>query len=241
MKNYSYFIYLFLIFTACSTEDSTNKAKVNFTQNFESKLFIKSPTVYISKFSQQIGIESIKKVELSQNEATYHLNRFFKKVNNQDLSNFKTFKITINDGITELRFSESQNKVLINKDRNISFLFESTKKKQLTSKTYHDEITEYENTEIANLFILYDLVSNPNNEMTQISSSDDGSCNVVSMSAYSTKSLALYHQKKQVINFLASNPTCKKIGEIDSGCLWEDYYCVASQTYECTGSQCDWF
>lgn len=39
-------------------------------------------------------------------------------------------------------------------------------------------------------------------------------------------------------NFLSSHTDCRHIYGMDSGCLWGDYGCVATQEIECSGSTC---
>lgn len=54
-----------------------------------------------------------------------------------------------------------------------------------------------------------------------------------------TRSSAEYHVNEATNTYLNENPGCERVYGVDSGCVWEDYGCVASQEIRCTGSGCD--
>ncbi len=38
--------------------------------------------------------------------------------------------------------------------------------------------------------------------------------------------------------FILANPDCSTVGGVDSGCIWGDYGCIATQEIHCTGGGC---
>lgn len=188
------------------------------SSSFLDSIHIKTPTDLLSKLAHDIGVKRIENVTINHNSFTFYLERIPKLVNNQDLQNLTTFKIIKEGTSIILKFEESSNNIKINEDREIQLFFNN--QYSTFAENEVDNLTQSQSTELANLLILFDLVINPNNPVSQITYG--GTCDLISISAYPTKSRAIHKLKQQVKDFLASHPDCTKIGDIDTGCLFGD-------------------
>lgn len=65
------------------------------------------------------------------------------------------------------------------------------------------------------------------------------SCSRTIMALRTTKSRAMAYITSATNDFIKAHPDCKKVFGIDSGCLWGDYGCVATQELSCSGGGCD--
>lgn len=64
-------------------------------------------------------------------------------------------------------------------------------------------------------------------------------CDRIIASIRISRSNAIGHLNSAVKNFLSQHSDCHTVYGVDSGCLWEDYLCVASQSIQCNGGGCD--
>lgn len=232
-----------LIFSCSKDEYSEqntdgNKLSMRGISVLNNKIIIKEATKKLSKFSHQIGILEVLSVSEINSVYNFKLSRYRKNVNGQDLSTFKNLEISENNNFIIVKFKESNNQVLIDSKKNVKMQF-NNKFSDFTEQAV-DNLSPQENTELVNLLILYDFVTNPGNENTE-STTTAKECDYISIQAEPSRSRALHNLNSEVESFLKSHPDCKKIGSPDSGCLWEDYGCVASQSLVCNGSTCDWF
>jgi hypothetical protein len=241
MKKFNLLSTFVIISCAKDESSSLNSTSSNLLSRtiglLESKIILKSSTNYLSSRSHDIGVSSIQNVTRSNDSYTFQLVRFSKMINGIDLSAFKTFKVSEVDGFIELEFVESNNKLQIDSDKNILMYFDDNILPFSDSEV--EKLSDTENTEVANLLVLFDLVTNPENDMSQYVTSEKKTCDWIAMTVYSTRSRAEYKLEALVETFLAEHSDCKKVGSGDSGCLWEDYGFVASQGFECNGSTCN--
>ncbi|MGV3764870.1 MAG: hypothetical protein ACO1NW_02015 [Chitinophagaceae bacterium] len=68
--------------------------------------------------------------------------------------------------------------------------------------------------------------------------SEDFNCRKTVVSFRKTRSSASENVGTFAKTFIKTHPDCKLIYGVDSGCLWEDYGCFATQELECTGNSC---
>jgi len=107
-----------------------------------------------------------------------------------------------------------------------------------------ESLSEKEATRIMIALVLYNEMMNPGVER-QVSKNRVGEpelnagCDRTIMTIYSTRSAATDHLKTTTDQFLKAHPDCFKVHGVDSGCLWGDYGCVATQEIHCNGGGCD--
>jgi hypothetical protein len=90
------------------------------------------------------------------------------------------------------------------------------------------------------LLSIFDEIKNPKlpentNEYEQRKADP---CMRTIVSFRTTKSKAEYYVNSAVNAYIKAHPDCSRAYGLDSGCIWGDYGCVATQEILCTGGGC---
>lgn len=243
-----FFVAIILMY--CSKEDNLSDNKSNelvkkYSAKENSKLddiiILKDIKEKFSVLSLDLGITKIK-AEKKDNKYYFRITRNINSINNLNVDDLNELVIFEENDMIITKFAKSKNYIAsrshLGKEPLIFF---------------NDKLTEYKSgdfnklnpkqqLEFTNLIVIRDEIINPDLELFSpiVVSAAEKTCNWISVQVESDREFAKYELEKATVSFLKDHPDCKKAGGISSGCLWEDFGCIATQRFECNGKTCDY-
>lgn len=165
-------------------------------------------------------------------------NNFFVGLNSSELLVDDAEQIII----AELRLRNSETKIKFKIDKATQEITDE-ETSQKVDNVYLSDIKR--NTKLSVLLI----VLNATRPTTDIELSDNfyfpnhsqslRACRRTIVSIQDRRSSAISTVEAITIGFLRNHPDCRRRFGVDSGCLWGDYLCIATQEIECTGGGCN--
>lgn len=203
----------------------------------------------LPSLSDIIGISSITdKNQINSLEKTYQLFGVKKILNNYFVNLDSAFlKIkNIKDGIVlELQINNQISKSkLVFKINSLTKNIIDLDNYEMVNQSYLDN--ELNHVKALVIMSLYQEISRPNSNKINASFKSEefspnlaAGCDRTLATLSDTRSGAIDGLKTSVDNFLTKNKDCVRVYGIDSGCLWGDYLCVATQAIRCSGTGCN--
>lgn len=205
------------------------------------KININEPSGHTSLI-EKTGLKKVLATKKSAFSRTYKI--FAKNVNingfdiNLDSAEFKIQNISKGELVSlKLNNQKSFNLLIKKIDKEI---WDLDKNELLTKSLSLDSSINWTNTKNAIVLILYynlDFV-NKIQEQQNWAGKDLYECKRAIVALNTTRSSAIENLTSTVTAFIKQHPDCSTKYGIDSGCLWEDYLCIASQEIICNGSGC---
>lgn len=225
------------IFVACkkSLNDNTNSS-VNKPLN--SSRIVNGTNIYNSKWTQKVGVKSITYISTTNGVENFQLNAIEKNINGYSVNlNAANFSVKVVDSIITLKLAISGSPIIeYTMNKNSKVVIDNS-----SSQIVNDEylLNDHNNTKFGLALSLYDATFNPNPDLPAALPPGGGSgCDRTIMSFRKSRSFAEMRCSSAASAFCAAHPDCTTVAGVDSGCLWEDYCCVATQEIHCTGAGC---
>lgn len=187
------------------------------------------------------NIHSIKYLNGESGVYKYSIKAFDKVINN--------FKVNLDGVDLEVRIHNDEKIIKINNDQlgsNINIQYFFSKEKTIDLSNGRNVNEEYLNDSknntkytIASVLLHYLLKNSLEGGDFDIKGIFNRSCSRTITSLRYTRSSAEDHVNAATNNFIASNPSCRRIHAVSVGCLWEDFGCVAVQEISCSGRVCE--
>jgi len=225
---------------SCNKDDANSE---ELQKSLESDLFMKSTSNSLSEMTFNLGVRQIEPIKNNLNSFNFKLNG--------EVSNLNGHLFIPNS--TELNISKNNNSDII-----VSFMNSNNYLKVNSSEIQFsidnqifdyndnnlDNLTSENETELIELIALYNEVTNSNLERTSFNDSQQylrsGTCAFHALSVRSSRSYAKIKAVAAAEAWIADgHGDCSLVGDVNSGCAWEDFGCVAEQTMECNGASCD--
>lgn len=200
----------------------------------------------LAKFTRALGIESIERISpLIGNVVEFRLNGGFRNLNGATVHTAGAtlaYKLGPDESISLSFSNESISSALQINSR------EKTFKLNYNGQHYDAASVEQLNdNQIAMLSLLTiayleltdkSLPRLEKDKDAQNIKTEDYKCRKTVVSFRTTRSSASENVSNFAKTFIKTHPDCRLIYGVDSGCLWEDYGCFATQELECTGNSC---
>jgi hypothetical protein len=244
MKNLLKLSFLSLIVLFSCSEESILE-NINQNETLESKLLVTKTTSTLTETTFNLGVREITPIKNSEESFSFKLNGSSTNINGYYFnpnSNELNIDRTDNSDIV-ISFKNSNNSLKISSN-NIEFSISDI------NYDYTDEnldlIDKQKETELIELITLYNELTNPNLNRnpyasnTQFYSNKSETCTWHAMSIRNSRGYAEVRAVRAAEEWIADGHSdCQMVGDVNSGCAWEDFGCIAEQTIECNGSSCD--
>lgn len=226
--------------TSCEKDD-TDSNKIQ--SSLENDLFMKSYSDVLSDITFKLGVRQIEPVKNNANSFNFKLNGNTSELNGRSFNpNSNELNITKNDNSDVIvSFVNSNNSLIVNQN-DIKFDFNNQLYDYNDSNI--DSLNIEDENELLELIALYNEVLNADLERSTYNNSQEyarsETCVFHALSIRSSRSYAKIKAVAAAEAWIADgHDDCTMVGEVNSGCAWEDFGCVAEQTIECNGASCD--
>lgn len=189
-----------------------------------------------------MGIREIQVTKNNVNSFSFRLIGEQKNINGQIFNPNKK-------EITVFKNADSEIIILLSNSKNHLIIHENTLKLSIDNKIFDfnnsnlDKLSPKDETEFIEILAISDEIFNANLQRKSYIDSNEflksEECAFSSMSARSSRSYSEIRAKRAADEFIDDHEDCELVGEVDSGCLWDDLVCIATQTIECNGETCD--
>jgi hypothetical protein len=242
MKKLVLFSLVILLFS-CSTESVVQKDGIKI-------LAASKESQFLSTFSTSLGIDTISMISNSSTIKIYGISGKKRNVNNINV-NLDGAKFTIETGgseyklILELNEQYNNRKLIYSLDKLTKVITNLTNQEKLLVQ--NSNLNNLEETKLLTVLTLFNEVRSSDSQTLtadvkkSISTREakSQSCDRTIMSVRSTRSSAISNATTATNTFIKAHPDCHTVYGVDSGCIFEDYGCVATQSVSCSGGGCD--
>ena len=238
MKLFSFIFALSIFVFSCSKQTAPH---------VDLNLVHKAPVITnLAKFTRALGIKSIERISpLIGNEVEFKLNGGFRNLNGatvQTAGATLAYKLEPDESVALSFSNESTVAALLINSREKTFKLDYNG--QLYEAASVEQLNDNQIAMLSLLSVVYleltdkSLPRSGKDKDVQDIKSEDFNCRKTVVSFRKTRSSASENVGTFAKTFIKTHPDCKLIYGVDSGCLWEDYGCFATQELECTGNSC---